>query len=88
MATLVRETKTTLTDHQWKQLRLKFHRGDIQGALGAAAQRARMMKQSRIVFATRAGYQIVAAVPLLPPGHRYWVVTVDGDTIHGKLYEV
>lgn len=87
MATLIKTVAKTPTDAEWQSLTLRFNRGDIQGALGAAAKRARMSGATWYVFATSHGYQIQQSVPELPRGDRFYKITVAARTIKGELYE-
>ena len=34
------------------------------------------------------GYVVQSEMPCLPPGRRYYEITVDGPAVHGQLYEI
>lgn len=85
MATLIKTVKTTPTSAQWGDLRLRFRRGDLQGALGAASLRARSTGYAWYVYATQAGYQVD---PNQPGLGRFYKITVADGVITGELYEV
>lgn len=87
MATLIKTVTKTPTDEEWASLRLRFNRGDMQGAIGAAALRARRSGAAWYVYAAHAGYTVDPNEPELPKGGRFYKITVVDGTIKGELFE-
>jgi hypothetical protein len=87
MATEIKTVTKTPTEEEWASLRLRYNKGDVQGALGAAALRARRSGAAWYVYATHAGYQVDPNVPEFPKGGRFYKITVVDGTITGVLFE-
>lgn len=87
MATPIKTVNKTPTDAEWQSLSGRFNRGDIQGALGAAALKARRSGAAWYVYATHAGYKVDPNEPELPKGGRFYKITVVAGTIKGELFE-
>jgi hypothetical protein len=87
MATEIKTVTKTVSDEERGSLQLRFRRGDVQGAIGAAALRARKSGAAWYVYATHAGYQVDPNEPPFPKGGRFYKITMVGNTITGVLFE-
>jgi hypothetical protein len=87
MATLVKTVEKTATEAEWEGFKARFHRGNREETFEAAAKKARRLGYAQYVYTTHGGFQVTSERPVLPPGNRYYEITVVGDTIIGKLFE-
>jgi len=88
MASLIKRVERIMTSADWKLCHKRYERNNHGQAFGAAALLARDANKPAYVRATARGYAVQSKIPCLPPGRRYYEITVDGPTVRGRLYEI